>query len=261
MSGFDTVWLDLREPADNAAREPELRRSAIESVTADGNGATVVDLGCGTGSTVRALAPQSLSWHWRLVDNDLQLLEEAANRLDMPDQVKCLQADLSQLAPELFTDARLVTASALFDLVSAEFLERLLHLLAKRDIGLYTALNYDGVCSWEIAHEADALVVEAFNAHQRRDKGFGPALGPTAEPVLSRLAEQAGFKVLTGQSPWRLGGDQAELQRHFIAGMANAASETDRLDESVLDDWRRMRLEMASRSACEVGHWDMLLLR
>ena len=261
MSGFDTVWLDLREPADNAAREPELRRSAIESVTADGNGATVVDLGCGTGSTVRALAPQSSSWHWRLVDNDPQLLEEAANRLGMPDQVKCLQADLSQLAPELFTDARLVTASALFDLVSAEFLERLLHLLAKRDIGLYTALNYDGVCSWEIAHEADALVVEAFNAHQRRDKGFGPALGPTAEPVLSRLAERAGFKVLTGQSTWQLGGDQAELQRHFIAGLANAAAETDRLDESVLEDWRRMRLEMASRSGCKVGHWDMLLLR
>jgi len=261
MSGFDTVWLDLREPADNAAREPELRRSAIESVTADGNGATVVDLGCGTGSTVRALAPQSSSWHWRLVDNDPQLLEEAANRLGMPNQVKCLQADLSQLGPELFTDAKLVTASALFDLVSAEFLERLLHLLAEREIGLYSALNYDGVCSWEIAHEADASVVEAFNAHQRRDKGFGPALGPTAEPVLSRLAEEAGFKVLSGQSPWHLGGDQAELQRQFITGMANAASETDRIEKAMLDDWKRMRLEMSSRSACEVGHWDMLLLR
>ncbi|MBD8653391.1 class I SAM-dependent methyltransferase [Rhizobium sp. CFBP 13726] len=261
MSGFDTVWLDLREPADNAARDRDLRQAAIESVVVAGDGVRVVDLGCGTGSTVRALAPQSSSWHWRLVDNDPQLLEEAANRLGMSGRVECLQADLSQLGPELFTGSRLVTASALFDLVSAEFLERLLHLLRERDIGLYTALNYDGVCSWDIAHEADALVVEAFNAHQRRDKGFGPALGPTAEPVLSRLAEEAGFKVLTGQSPWHLAGDQAELQRQFISGLANAAAETGRLDESVLEDWRRMRLEMASRSGCKVGHWDMLLLR
>ena len=43
-----------------------------------------------------------------------------------------------------------------------------------------------------------------FNRHQRRDKGFGPALGPTAATMLARLAAAAGARVVVGRSDWRL---------------------------------------------------------
>ena len=74
--GFDAAWLALREPADAAARDPGLLAAAAGYL---GAGALAVDIGCGTGATVRAFAgcaPEGL--RWRLVDNDPRLLALAA---------------------------------------------------------------------------------------------------------------------------------------------------------------------------------------
>ncbi|MEL7014277.1 MAG: class I SAM-dependent methyltransferase, partial [Pseudomonadota bacterium] len=73
--GFDPEWLALREPADHAARDATLLGRAV---TAAGPAPVILDLACGTGSTLRAVAPH-MQVHavWRLVDNDLALLEHA----------------------------------------------------------------------------------------------------------------------------------------------------------------------------------------
>lgn len=260
MSGFDTRWLDLREKADHAARDAGLLKKATAHADAGEQTVSVVDLGCGTGSTIRAFLPASTRWQWHLVDNDTRLLAEAASRHDGKVHLTCIQADLSDPSPALFGQARLVTASALFDLVSASFLQRLVTSLEKPGCGLYTALNYDGHCIWAHAHEADSRILSAFNAHQRRDKGFGPALGPVAEGVLRDILQTAGFRVFTAKSPWRLGADEAELQRQFISGLATAAAETELLDQALVEDWRSYRLDHAD-SGCEVGHWDIFALR
>ena len=64
MSGFTGEWLALREPADIAARSQELTsfvRDALESRAR----LEIVDLGSGTGSNVRYLAPRLPSpQHW-----------------------------------------------------------------------------------------------------------------------------------------------------------------------------------------------------
>ncbi|MGF9566023.1 class I SAM-dependent methyltransferase [Neorhizobium sp. JUb45] len=260
MSGFETRWLDLREPADHAARDAGLLQNATAYADAGGNAVTVVDLGCGTGSTLRAFLPAATRWQWQLVDNDPLLLAEAASRNHNGMTLDCVQTDLGEPSPELFKRARLVTASALLDLVSSTFLHMLVSSLDKRDCGFYTALNFDGRCIWDHAHVADARIVNAFNMHQRRDKGFGPALGPVAEGVLRDILRTNGFRVLTGKSPWRLGAGEVELQRQFIIGMATAAAETGLVDHAVVEDWRNYRLDHAD-SNCEIGHWDMLALR
>lgn len=76
---FASKWLALREPADRAARDETLLNKAI---TAAGPTPVVLDLGCGTGSTVRTLSPLLPdSTTWRLVDNDQELLDIAASNL------------------------------------------------------------------------------------------------------------------------------------------------------------------------------------
>ena len=78
MSGFSAQWLALREPYDRAARNI----TVIEAMLAAFRGQSsisVVDLACGTGSTLRAIGPRlPVRQNWRLVDNDLGLLAQAS---------------------------------------------------------------------------------------------------------------------------------------------------------------------------------------
>jgi hypothetical protein len=261
MTGFDKTWLDLREAADHAARDRNLRKQVIDDLAVMRGETLVVDLGAGTGSTFRAFLPEALSWRWRLVDNDPPLLAEAKSRHAQSAQIECVEAHLDAPADSLLSEARLVTASALFDLVSESFLARLVAQLAQTNAGLYAALNYDGTCRWDDRHPMDEEVVAAFNAHQRRDKGFGPALGPDATPVLKRLLEEQGFQVAMAPSPWRLEPAHAELQQQFISGVANAAGETGIVEEADLKDWRMARLQRIENSGCLVGHWDLFAFR
>src|SRR4029078_10130503 len=74
----------------------------------------------------------------------------------------------------------LVTASALLDLVSKTWLERLAAETVARSISVYATLSYDGRVELAPLDPFDASIVAAVNAHQRTDKGFGTALGPAA---------------------------------------------------------------------------------
>ncbi len=84
MSGFSIDWLDLREAADRRARDNALRDQTIEWLeagVASQQNPVVVDLGAGTGSTLRAFtSPNQQPLTWRLVDNDTALLDEADRR-------------------------------------------------------------------------------------------------------------------------------------------------------------------------------------
>src|SRR5262245_36484629 len=77
MSGFSADWLTLREPYDLAARSG-LVLDAVKACFADRSSLSLVDLACGTGSTLRALTKHlPPRQEWRLVDNDLGLLLRA----------------------------------------------------------------------------------------------------------------------------------------------------------------------------------------
>src|SRR6266853_6431488 len=79
MSGFAAEWLALREPYDARARNPAIG-DAANGLVIDLDPVTIVDLACGTGSTLRILSPLLPARQtWRLVDNDLSLLARAAD--------------------------------------------------------------------------------------------------------------------------------------------------------------------------------------
>lgn len=260
MSGFSADWLDLREAADRAARDAGLLAEA--AAYADGVAdALVVDLGCGTGSTLRAMGPALRTpVDWLLVDADLDLLLEAERRAagaPGAGRVEVLRFDLAKPQPLPLADATLVTASALFDLVAGPFLDRLVATLAANRAALYAALTYDGTTEWSEPHAGDAAVLAAFNRHQRSDKGFGPALGPAAPQTLVETLERAGFRVRAAASPWRLGPEDAALTRALVEGMATAVTEDGGVDADLVADWLAFRLQGAETGRVTIGHVDV----
>ena len=72
---FDATWLALREPADAWARDPALAERLVSLLPKRPH---LVDLGAGTGSLFRWLAPRvGGAQAWTLVDGDAALVEEA----------------------------------------------------------------------------------------------------------------------------------------------------------------------------------------
>lgn len=251
--GFSADWLALREPADHAARDGALLSAAAQAA---GAYPVIVDLGCGTGSTIRAFAghlaePAS----WRLVDNDPGLLTHAATTAG--GRVTTHQIDLRDIDALPLDGATLVTASALLDLCSRAWVEVLAERLAKRRLPFYTALNYDGFMHWTPTDPSDQAVTQAFNRHQRGDKGFGPALGPDAATVIAEVFTAAGYSVTEAETPWRIGPDQSPLQRELVQGIAQAALNAK---EAAALFWGTTRIAAAETALCRIGHRDLLAM-
>lgn len=250
--GFDAAWLELRVPADDRARDAGLLARAIAWAGPD---ARLLDLGCGTGATVRAFAAAGAEDpHWCLLDNDPALLDVA--RQHHP-QAEICHADLTDLDALPLSGVRMVTASALLDLVSEAWATRLLDRLASQGIALYAALSYDGVMRWDPVDDLDAEVTTRFNRHQHGNKGFGPAMGPQAVPCLTALARAHGYSVACAASPWRLGPEEAALQQDLLSGIMGAAQETGL---AAAGDWATRRRRMIGRGRAEIGHLDLLAL-
>jgi hypothetical protein len=268
MSGFSIDWLDLREGADSRARDDELLNQAkhwLRSNTPHASSKTIVDLGSGTGSTLRAFTAQSteqVPLNWRLVDQDAALLREANLRHGHNQQLKTFELDLANTSALPLDNADLITASALFDLVSAGFIDRLVCELQnkcqRQPVGFYAALNYDGKTSWTPSHPLDDAVLEAFNRDQQRDKGFGQALGPDAGTYMEQLFKVSGFKVFSANSPWELNADDVDMVTALISGIAGAVAQDAALDKAALENWIQFRKAYSATGTCTVGHTDLL---
>jgi SAM-dependent methyltransferase len=264
MSGFSAEWLSLREPFDLRARNPDVLNALLGSVAAKPN-LRIVDLACGTGSTLRALAPRlSAEQQWRLVDYDHALLARAAESAAATSvSATTIAADLDrELETVLAEPADLITTSALLDLVSDAWLARLIDCAAACAVPVYAALSYDGRVELAPAHPLDDALVHAVNLHQRRDKGFGPALGPSAaETALAKFA-QGSFSLVHGQSDWLASEHGAAFQREIVRGWAAAAGETGTITQHDLERWLAFREEeiTAGRSSLRVGHVDFFVV-
>ena len=273
MNGFSPEWLALREPADHRGRSEEVL-AALRRRFAERDEVRVIDLGCGTGSNLRATAPYLPHRQtWILVDHDPKLLASAREQLcawadtaDVRNDALRIRKDGFELAvafrnADLAADFEnvltepfdLVTAAALFDLVSIAWIERFACAVARRRAAAYTALNYNGVEIWTPPHAADADVLAAFNAHQTGDKGFGPSAGPAASAALARAFRALAYEVMTGDSPTPL--EEASVIREVVECVVEAARETGRVPHERLADWRAAR---ATGAACTIGHTDLL---
>ena len=287
MTGFSGEWLSLREPLDVRSRSAKLAATfaqAIRPTESRDLPIHVVDLGAGTGANLRYLAPLlGGSQDWLLAERDPSLLdavddqlriwaESAGARVFQGDrqlivratQFECRVRRVSvDLATELdrvvLPERCLVTASALLDLVSEDWLAKLAKRSRNAAAFVWFALSYDGRIDCMPAEAEDPDVRELFNRHQMGDKGFGPALGPVAARRAGEIFEDCGYHTLSEPSDWRVKAHQA-LQLALLDDWFDAATEIDPDRASELREWRERRLAHigCGQSELIVGHADLI---
>jgi SAM-dependent methyltransferase len=259
MSKFSAEWLALREPFDVRARNRDVL-DAVVAAFQDRRELSIVDLGSGTGATVRALAPLlPKPQRWTLVDNDPVLLAEAfALTASEGVAVETRQFDLKDDVGPLFDGADLVTASALIDLVSEPWLANLAAAAAARALPVYIALTYDGRVAFGKRDGFEDDIIAAVNKHQRTDKGFGPALGPRAAKAAKRIFKSLGYAFLEGPSDWRTAGGDTKFQIELIEGWYMAAREMEAMSDEGMDAFYiyNCRMAEAGTQTIDVGHVD-----
>ena len=260
MSGFSAEWLALRESHDLQARNPVVLDAVAARFTSLDT-INVVDLACGAGSTIRALGPHlPARQRWDLVDDDRHLLAVACGRNVGSDvRLNAVQLDLTgDFETVLDSTKYLITTSALLDLVSEAWMDRLVSHVASHVMPFYAALTYDGRTDLSPSDPLDESIISAVNTHQRTDKGFGPALGPSAAAAAISRFEAAGYSIVQGTSDWQIGTADREMQRALLSGWAQAASEIGALPHRDIDDWLARRNEQVDQGAStlRVGHVD-----
>lgn len=269
-SAFSADWLSLRESLDHQARSLELLAALQPRPPADG---PIIDLGAGHGNNLRYLAtrlPQDREW--LLLDQDADLLARAA-RQAATGQVETRTVNLTQLAQLDLPCPSLVTASALIDLASADWLDTLAQRVSAWKVPLLIALSVDGrrgfltpdgqPCDTEI----DETCRQAFNHHQAGAKGLGqgPALGPGAVFALQALLQSQGFQVELAAADWLMpaGSELARtLGLALLEDWHQAVADTGRLPAQTLTDWLQARQTSlrAGQLGLMVGHQDLLAL-
>lgn len=260
-------WLALREPADAAARAGELVDEIRHELPA-GRQLVIYDLGCGTGATLRWLAPQLPGpQRWIGYDLDADLLAAvysapgpvAADGSPVTTETRC--RDVTRLDGGELADAALITSSALLDLLTAEELDRLVRSCASARCPVLITLTVTGVVRLRPRHPLDELVAAAFNAHQRRSIGGRRLLGPDAADVADRRFTELGRDVIGCPSPWRLGPATRELTTAWFAGWLAAACEHDPhlAPETRAYAWGRLADASAGRLRVLVHHRDLLV--
>ncbi|WP_043829518.1 hypothetical protein [Muricoccus aerilatus] len=280
---FDADWLELREPHDARARSIALALALSEALPARPR---LLDLGAGTGSLFRWLAPiLNRPQAWTLVDADVTLIEFAFDTIadravsvgfevSAPNKrtllvhtpsgawrVDGLVRDLADAPDGLPLErADAVVCTALCDLVSRSWVTRMAEEL---QLPFYSALNVAGDARFLPPHPADGLVGRAFRRDQGRDKGFGGrALGPGAVGAMAAAFREEGYAVATAPSPWRIGPAETRMLMELAGGHASAALEQLPRGRAAVQAWSAARRAQARRGGLRavVGHTDLLAL-
>ncbi|MET9238069.1 class I SAM-dependent methyltransferase [Streptomyces cellulosae] len=262
-------WLQLREPVDAAARSYDLldplRIRLANRPGRVGSGLVVHDIGCGTGSMGRWLAPRlDGTQHWVLHDRDPYLLHFAAvaSPRSAADgshvTVETRRGDVARLTPDALAGASLVTASALLDVLTREEVGTLAAACAGAGCPALLTLSVAGRVELTEPHPLDTEITEAFNAHQRR----GGLLGPEAVTAAAEAFTEHGATVRLNPSPWRLGPEEAALTEQWLRGWVGAAVEerpelAERAGAYLAE---RLQACAAGKLRVTVHHTDLLAL-
>nr|WP_281366059.1 class I SAM-dependent methyltransferase [Janibacter cremeus] len=225
------------------------------------------DLGCGTGSMARWLAPQLPgNQRWIGYERDEDLLNRAAaapppvslDGLTVTTETRL--RDITHLPTEDLDGASLITASALLDMMTREELERMVASIAAAGCPALITLSVIGQVDLAPAHPLDDQIAVAFNAHQRRDTGHGPLAGPDAVYVAAHALRLAGYTLHLTPSPWRLDSSDTALLKAWLKGWVDAACEQDPSLRADASEYRGRRIQqIGSRELTAMIHHRELL--
>jgi len=268
MTGISMVspeWLALREPEDATARSHELALAAAMNVP---EGPVIVhDLGSGTGSMMRWLAPLLPGpQNWILHDWNPDLIESAITRIRPQDRdraaisVLARPGNLADVRASDLAGASLVTASALLDVLTSHEAHTIVNACVEARCPALLTLSVTGQVRLSPRDGLDAAFEDAFNAHQLRQAGNRRQLGPYGAPIARGLFTLAGWNVRQSTTEWRLDHGRQRLLIDWFCGWVDAAAEQEPRLRSEAARYRRLRMSQIGRGelAARIRHVDLL---
>jgi SAM-dependent methyltransferase len=265
---FAPDWLALREESDADARasaplDPLRVHLAGRGSQARTRPIRIADLGCGTGSQGRWLAPRlSGAQQWVLYDIDPGLLSLAGAHMPAlsadgsPVSARMCLRDLGSITEQDLAGVDLVTGSALLDLLTRGELAMVARAVAGAGCAALFTLSVVGRVELFPRDPDDPALTAAFNEHQRREGRAGPDAVEAASEVFAAL----GYRTLTFASPWRLCPERIPLTLAWLRGWVGAALEQD--PGAAVGGYLERRLGECERGelGALVHHTDLLVL-
>jgi hypothetical protein len=258
-------WLTLREDADARARSSQLARTAARMSQAP---IVVHDLGSGTGSMMRWLAPMLPGPQtWVLHDWNSALLDHAAERaLDSTGHdtaVRTSVKDVAHLRAGDLAGGSLVTMSALLDVLSLEEAHAVVSACIAAGVPALFTLSVTGEVMLDPVDPGDRMFESAFNDHQRRTVDGRRLLGPDAVTMVVELFRAAGWSVMVEESPWELDAADPHLIEEWLEGWLGAAVEERPALQEWAEEYQQTRLAQLRGGALTVvvQHQDVFAWR
>jgi SAM-dependent methyltransferase len=272
MSVAFAEYLDAKYPLDERSLNGDVR-ALFESSLRSHSALRILDMGCGSGASLRRLLQAGLHGRIELtgVDRDADLLQRARDRivhnlemaefeLSMSAEVvearrnretvtlRFAAADLSTYEPAQSGIYDAVIAQALMDLLPLErMVERIRGWLAPAGL-FYASLNYDAgtVLYPEYpSNQFEAALLDVYDASMARSVGGQPCGGAQSGRHLHAALSKVGFDILAlGSSDWNItpycGGyrDADELCLAALLDMIHGEGlRSGRFETQALDDW------------------------
>jgi hypothetical protein len=219
----------------------------------------IIDLGAGTGANQRWLAPRlPFRQRWIHLDHDPAI----SRSLPLPDNTLIIDDSveaLDRLLGSSESDRRLVTCSALLDVLTTAQLYAVCRAVIDNQVPALFSLTVTGMLSLAPAHKDDQRLLDAFNDHQRR----GGRAGPDATSLASDALRKGDFTLRCQETPWQL---TASSGQAFVEWVLQ-----ERLDAAVAQDsalapvaapWLELRRAQLALGILQVdlGHCDILAL-
>ncbi|MCI4647387.1 class I SAM-dependent methyltransferase [Phaeodactylibacter sp.] len=281
---FATDWLEERYRFDVAARNPKVEAACLQYF-AQHPMVSIIDIGAGTGANFIYLSekfPQSQQW--ALVELNPNLLKRARERLKIwaaakgytvrengqrldfqrsgqHIHIQLLQGSLLEL-PRLLQPGQyqLVTASAVFDLLSKQMLSDLIQTFHHNRLALLTTLNYESM-AYLPGDAEDKRWIELYEAHMQREQDFGRALGPGCSDFLENgYAQLPTAQTLRAPSRWQIEPADTSMHGHMLQFLEKSLLEMTSMGHSGkgLDAWlqRKKTQLQAQQLRLSVVHSD-----
>lgn len=284
---FATDWLEERYRFDVAARNPKVEAVCLQYF-AQHPDVSIIDMGAGTGANFIYLSekfPQSQQW--ALVELNPNLLKRARERLkiwaaakgytvreegqnldfrrsEQHIHVQLIQGSFLELPQLLQPDQfHLVTASAVFDLLSEQMLSNLVQVFHQNRLALLATLNYESMAYLPGDAEDDHWI-ELYEAHMQREQDFGRALGPKCSAFLENgYAQLPTEQILRAPSRWQIEPADTFMHGHMIAFLERSLLEMTHLGHSGkgLNAWlqRKKAALQAQQLRLSVTHSDLFI--
>lgn len=245
---FNIDWLAERYRFDVAARSKAVEQACFQHFR-QYDRLRIVDIGAGTGSNFLYLSPKfPQHQEWTFVELNTALLKAALDRIQRYAKLQGWSFDRNGNTMQFSTGKQqvsikskhgsflelrelvtlgnvdLVTANAVFDLLSLKLFEQFWRQLIKYKLPLLATINYLGM-AFAPQGERDDFFIKKYEAHMQREQRFGQSMGPDCVQQMQTVFKKQGVDYFSGNSTWQIGQQDTKMHQFLLQYLEEAVTE------------------------------------